>query len=70
MAKAQCHFTVKNGKPGPVEVTDGELPDGDFVIGWGFSRAMEMLIVMFSPVDTNTTLHAQARTMFPRVGGD
>ena len=67
MARGQCHFTVKGGVPSAVTVTDGQLPDGNFVIGWGISEQEENLIVMFSPGEGEATLFAQVRTMFPKL---
>lgn len=65
--KGQFSVTVVDNTPGPVVVHDGELPDGNFVIGWGMSEKEETLIVMFSPGDGESTLKATATTYFPKL---
>ncbi len=65
--KTTCHFTVTDHQPSSIVVEEGELPDGNFVIGWGISEQEENLIVMFSPGDGESTLFAQARTFFPKL---
>lgn len=67
MAKGQCHFTVIDRCPSPITVSDGTMPDGNFVIGWGMSETDETLIVMFSPGDGESTLKASVTCYFPKV---
>lgn len=68
--KYQFEVLVRNGKLSIGKVTEGPVPDANFVIGGGWSDTEEILIVMMAPPDGSSTLRAQAGTsVWPRRPG-